>query len=55
MTFTSLIAIKHQFAEWRRRERSRNELRGLSDQALRDIGASRCDVSGELAKPFWAA
>jgi uncharacterized protein YjiS (DUF1127 family) len=66
MTFTRLTTLKThrgshwnemrlQFAGWRRRARSRSELRGLSDQTLRDIGVSRCDVHGEVAKPFWAA
>jgi uncharacterized protein YjiS (DUF1127 family) len=47
--------VKCQFAEWRQRARSRNELRGLSDQTLRDIGVSRCDVHCEITKPFWMA
>jgi uncharacterized protein YjiS (DUF1127 family) len=47
--------MKQQFAEWRRRARSRNELHSLSDQTLRDIGVSRCDVHREVSKPFWMA
>jgi uncharacterized protein YjiS (DUF1127 family) len=47
--------IKVQFAEWRLRARSRNELQFLSDQTLRDIGVSRCDVHREVTKPFWMA
>ena len=47
--------IKGQFVAWRRRARSRSELQYLSDQALRDIGISRCDVHREVAKPFWMA
>jgi uncharacterized protein YjiS (DUF1127 family) len=45
--------MRQQFAEWRRRVRSRNELHGLSDQTLRDIGVSRCDVHRETSKSFW--
>jgi len=47
--------MKRQFAEWRQRARSRSELQFLSDQTLRDIGVSRCDVHGESIKPFWMA
>jgi len=47
--------VKGQFVEWRLRARSRNELQFLSDQTLRDIGASRCDLHYEVKKPFWMA
>jgi len=43
------------FAEWRRRVRTRDELSGLSDATLRDIGITRCDAHFEAAKPFWMA
>jgi uncharacterized protein YjiS (DUF1127 family) len=63
MTLTSLTTqsgsrwneMKHQFAEWRRRMRSRRELHGLSDETLRDIGVSRCDAEREVTKPIWMA
>jgi uncharacterized protein YjiS (DUF1127 family) len=45
--------VKGQFVEWRQRARSRSELQYLSDQTLRDIGVTRCDVHRELTKPFW--
>ena len=38
---------------WRRRVRSRQELRELSDHSLKDIGLSRDAVAYEVAKPFW--
>jgi uncharacterized protein YjiS (DUF1127 family) len=38
---------------WRRRVRSRQELRDLSDHLLKDIGLSRDAVACEVAKPFW--
>jgi uncharacterized protein YjiS (DUF1127 family) len=38
---------------WRRRVRSRQELRQLSDHSLKDIGLSRDAVAYEVAKPFW--
>jgi uncharacterized protein YjiS (DUF1127 family) len=47
--------VKSQFAEWRRRSYSRHELQSLSDQTLRDIGLTRCEVHREATKPFWMA
>jgi len=47
--------VKQQLVEWQRRARSRNELMGLSDGCLQDIGMSRCTVEFEAAKPFWMA
>jgi uncharacterized protein YjiS (DUF1127 family) len=47
--------VKQQLVEWRHRSRSRNELMGLSDGCLQDIGMSRCTVEFEAAKPFWMA
>ncbi len=40
-------------AAWRDRVRERHQLARLDDRALRDMGLSRCDVAGEIAKPFW--
>ncbi len=47
--------VRHSIGEWRRRLRSRQELEGLSDATLRDIGISRCDAQRETNKPFWMA
>jgi uncharacterized protein YjiS (DUF1127 family) len=47
--------VKQQLVEWQHRARSRNELMGLSDRCLQDIGMSRCTVKFEAAKPFWMA
>jgi uncharacterized protein YjiS (DUF1127 family) len=38
---------------WRRRVRSRQQLRELNDHILKDIGLSRDAVAYEVAKPFW--
>jgi uncharacterized protein YjiS (DUF1127 family) len=38
---------------WRRRTRSRQQLRELNDHLLKDIGLSREAASYEAAKPFW--
>jgi len=47
--------VKRRIAEWQRRSYSRQELEGLSDATLRDIGITRCDVHRESHKPFWMA
>ena len=47
--------VKRSLAEWRSRARSRNELMGLNDRVLRDIGVSRCAADFEASKPFWMA
>jgi uncharacterized protein YjiS (DUF1127 family) len=38
---------------WRRRVRSRQELRELNDHLLKDIGISRATADYEVAKRFW--
>lgn len=40
-------------AEWRRRARSRGELRTFGDRDLLDIGITRLDAENEAMKPFW--
>jgi uncharacterized protein YjiS (DUF1127 family) len=47
--------LMRNFAEWRRRARSRDELRSLGDSTLRDMGLTRCDAESEASKPFWMA
>jgi len=47
--------VARRIAEWQRRSRSRQELEGLGDATLRDIGVTRCDVYREAHKPFWMA
>jgi uncharacterized protein YjiS (DUF1127 family) len=47
--------VSRRVGEWYRRSRSRQELEGLSDATLRDIGITRCDVHREIHKPFWMA
>ncbi len=53
--FSGWTHVKHRLGEWRRRLRSRQELEGLSDATLRDIGLSRYDAQRETNKPFWMA
>ena len=38
---------------WLHRDRQRRALQELSDDMLKDIGLSRCDVHPETSKPFW--
>ncbi|MFZ0609753.1 MAG: DUF1127 domain-containing protein [Xanthobacteraceae bacterium] len=45
--------IVRRIAEWQHRSRSRQELQGLPDATLRDIGITRCDAEREAHKPFW--
>ncbi len=52
---TGWCHLKRNIVEWRRRLRSRSELRSLGDSTLRDIGLSRADAEGEASKPFWMA
>ena len=40
-------------AEWRRRARSRGELRTFGDRQLLDIGITRLDAENEAMKLFW--
>ncbi len=40
---------------WQDRATQRHHLASLSDRRLRDMGLSRADVGGEVAKPFWRA
>jgi uncharacterized protein YjiS (DUF1127 family) len=47
--------LRRSLTEWQRRSRSRQELEGLSDATLRDIGLTRCEVHREIRKPFWMA
>lgn len=42
-----------KIARWRQLSRDRAELARLSDDCLRDIGLSRCDVRRECARTFW--
>lgn len=45
-TMLWLVALQH-------RHRERLQLAAMDDDALKDIGLSRCDVMAELAKPRW--
>ena len=38
---------------WWELARQRQDLAGLDDRSLHDIGLSRADVEREMSKPFW--
>ena len=40
-------------ATWASRSRERELLARMSDEELKDIGASRYDAEREIQKPFW--
>jgi uncharacterized protein YjiS (DUF1127 family) len=39
--------------QWRRRAKERQQLAGLSDLMLQDIGITRADAEFLANKPFW--
>ena len=49
-TVTSLVT---NLFVWLERARERRQLLALSDSALKDFGANRCDAAREGGKPFW--
>ncbi len=53
--FSGWTHVKYRIGKWRQRLQSRQELEGLSDATLRDIGISRCDAQRETHKSFWMA
>jgi len=46
-------AVTDRVREWRRRSRTRAELRRIDDETLRDMGIYRSTSNVEAAKPFW--
>jgi|SRR5579871_3998449 len=48
-------AISCTVAEWRRRQRSRHELRALSPYQVRDFCLDPMAAEREITKPFWRA
>ncbi|MDE1164156.1 MAG: DUF1127 domain-containing protein [Pseudomonas sp.] len=49
----SLRGLIHTLQRWRQLAWERNELAQMSDDALKDIGMSRADVTRETERPFW--
>lgn len=45
--------LKHHFAEWWCRARSRRELMTLGDHELWDLGMSCSTAEFEASKPWW--
>jgi uncharacterized protein YjiS (DUF1127 family) len=50
---TQLSAARRMIAEWRRRHRSRQELRALSPHEVRDFCLDPIEAEREIKKPFW--
>ena len=50
--FTALL---NRLAEWQERAEQRNNLAGMDDRMLKDIGVSPVDAARESSKPFWRA
>ncbi|MGE4218883.1 MAG: DUF1127 domain-containing protein [Alphaproteobacteria bacterium] len=40
-------------ALWARHERMKQELRGLDDATLKDVGLTRGDIERAVRRPFW--
>lgn len=52
---TALALLLETPLSWLQRDRDRRALQRLDDRLLRDIGVSRSEIEGEVAKPFWRA
>ena len=50
-----LVTIALTVATWELRHRTRQQLSGLPDHMLRDIGLDPFAAAQEAAKPFWRA
>lgn len=48
------VSLLNTLLEWRERARSRQQLGGLNDFMLRDIGIDRASAAVESDKAFWA-
>ncbi|WP_296255529.1 MULTISPECIES: DUF1127 domain-containing protein [unclassified Pseudomonas] len=46
-------SVASRIARWCKLYHQRIELASLSDDALKDIGLSRADVTQEIERPFW--
>ncbi len=54
-THLAAVAVRAAdlLATWRQRAADRQQLQGLDNHMLRDVGLSRADVEFEISKPFW--
>ncbi|MBM3536292.1 MAG: DUF1127 domain-containing protein [Alphaproteobacteria bacterium] len=48
------VTLLSRLLEWRERARSRQQLAGLDDYMLRDIGIDRAAAAAESDKAFWS-
>lgn len=47
------LTVENTVGLWIDRYTQRQQLQTLPDEALADLGLSRCDVEGEVRKAFW--
>jgi uncharacterized protein YjiS (DUF1127 family) len=50
---SAVAQVVETILSWQERAAQRHQLGQLNDAMLKDIGVSRADVEGEIAKPFW--
>jgi uncharacterized protein YjiS (DUF1127 family) len=53
ISFSGLRHVRHGFAEWRHNAHLHNELIGLNDGYLRDIGITRGTGDLRPSRPLW--
>ena len=53
LTIATIQRTWSKAKEWRQIAQKRRELRGLSDEILKDIGISRSDADFEANRHFW--
>lgn len=53
ITITFIQKAWRKTKEWYQISQQREELRGLSDEILKDIGLSRSDADSEANRHFW--
>jgi len=53
LTIAAIQRVWNKTKEWRQIAQQRRELRGLSDEILKDIGISRSDADFEANRHFW--
>jgi uncharacterized protein YjiS (DUF1127 family) len=53
LTIATIQRTWSKAKEWRQIAQQRRELRGLSDEILKDIGISRSDADFEANRHFW--
>lgn len=50
---SDMVLLMTALVRAQRRYHERQMLRRLSDETLKDVGLSRCDIENEIDRPFW--